>query len=65
MEEKVLNLIGKRCFITLSIGDSYTGLVKKVELNELTNELRVTFEIEQDKGLVIPISQIKSISEAK
>jgi len=65
MEEKVLNLIGKECSIMLLNDDSYIGVVKRLEFNEYSKELRISFEVESGKGLIIPISQIKSIVEVE
>ena len=63
MIEKLEKLIGKNCSLTLKIGDSYTGFIQKIEFDSITTELRIIFEIEAKKGLIIPISAIKSISE--
>ena len=63
MIEKIEKLKGKNCSLTLKIGDSYTGIIKIIEFDTKIAELRIIFEIEGTTGLIIPISQIKSINE--
>lgn len=63
MIDKLEELKGKNCSLTLKIGDSYTGFIQKIEFDVNTTELRIFFVIKGTKGLVVPISQIETINE--
>lgn len=63
MIEQLEKLKGKKCNLKLKIGDSYSGVLKKIEININTTELRIVFVIEEKKELIIRISAIESIDE--
>lgn len=63
MVEKLKDLKGKKCCLTLNNNDSFIGVIRKIEFNDITTALRVVFEIEPKKDMTIQISKIKSITE--
>lgn len=63
MIEQLEKLKGKKCNLTLKLGDSHIGVIQKIEIERITTELRIFFEIEPNKGLIIPVSAIESITE--
>ena len=56
-------LIGKKCQIKMKSGEIISGIMEKIEADSKVTQLRITLLVEENKGLVIPLSKVEELIE--